>query len=150
MLREHVRSVRGFSTYATVWQSVLTGEGVWKSQYAKERILIWGRCFCSWNARDLRISTQITLPRPESNDICSQMKAYWSDHIWGRRKAQHHRRWEDQCWFNKSCIRVRFIVNIEQRSFRSNHIYWCDCHIVVELQHLCSRMSLPSRFIRLV
>jgi hypothetical protein len=33
-------------------------QGVWKSQYAKERILIWVRCICSWHARDLRISTQ--------------------------------------------------------------------------------------------
>ena len=50
-------------------------QGAWKSQYAKERILIWVRCICSWHARDLRISTQIALLRPESHGNCSQMKA---------------------------------------------------------------------------
>ncbi len=34
-------------------------QGSWKSQYAKERILIWVYCICSWHARNLRISTQI-------------------------------------------------------------------------------------------
>jgi hypothetical protein len=55
-------------------------------------------CICSWHAQDLRISTQITLPRPELHDNCSQMKAYCSIRIWGRRKGRHHRRWENQCW----------------------------------------------------
>ncbi len=50
-------------------------QGAWKSQYVKERILIWVWCICSWHARDLRISTQIALLRPESHGNCSKMKA---------------------------------------------------------------------------
>ena len=88
--------------------------------------------------------------RPESHGSCSQMKAYCSDRIWERRKGQHHRRWEDQCWLNTPCIWARFIANIEQRSLSSERIYWCDWHIIAELQHLCSRAHLLARFRRLV
>ena len=91
-------------------------QGAWKSQYAKERILIWVRCICSWHARDLRISTQIAVPNPESLGNCSQMKAYWSDRIWGRRKGRHRRRWENQCWLNNhsmfsSYMAAQHVVN---------------------------------------
>ena len=43
-------------------------------RHVQERILI-PCCICSWHARDLRISTQIALLRPESHGNCSQMKA---------------------------------------------------------------------------
>ena len=118
-------------------------------RHVQERILIVC-CICSWHARDLRISTQITVSRPESHGSCSQMKAYCSDRIWERRKDQHHRRWEDQCWLNTPCIWARFIANIEQRSLSSERIYWCNRHIIAELQHLCSRAHLLARFRRLV
>ncbi len=52
------------------------------------------------------------------------------------------------------CIRTtvhsRFIVNIEQQSFRSERIYWCNWQIFVKLRRPCSRVSLLSWFIRLV
>ena len=72
-------------------------------RHVQERILI-PCCICSWHARDLRISTQITVSRPESHGSSSQMKAYCSDRIWERRKGQHHRRWEDQWWLNNHRI----------------------------------------------
>jgi hypothetical protein len=52
---------------------------------------------------------------------------------------------------SRARIRARFIANIEQQSFRSERIYWCDCHVIIaELQCLFSRARLLSRFIRLV
>jgi hypothetical protein len=113
------------------WQQALECRNV------QERILI-PCCICSWHVQDLRILTQITLPRPESHDNYSQMKTYFSDLIWGRRKDRHHRRWGDQYWLNTPCIRAGFIANITQQSFpigmsSSNHnscveerMYWCD------------------------
>jgi hypothetical protein len=85
-------------------------QGVWKSQHVKERILIWVFCICSWQARDLQNLTQIALPRPESHDSYSQMKTYWSDLIWGWRKGQHHRRWENQCWLNNHRIFSSYVA----------------------------------------
>jgi hypothetical protein len=87
-----------------------------ESRHVQERILI-PCCICSWHARDLRISTQITVPKPESHGSCSQLKAYSSDRISERRKGHDHRRWEDQWWLNTPCIRVGFIANIAQQSF---------------------------------
>jgi hypothetical protein len=57
MLRYHVRSlvVRGYSPYETTWQTVLTG-GLEQP--------IWQRTNTNLNARDLRISTHITLQDP--------------------------------------------------------------------------------------
>ncbi len=72
-------------------------------RHVQERILI-PLCICSWHARDLRISTQIALTRPESHDNCSQMKTYCLNRVWGRRKGQHYRRWEDQWWLNNHRI----------------------------------------------
>ncbi len=51
-------------------------QGVWKSQYTKERILIWVQCICSWHERDLRISTHIALPRPESTQFYTPPLVY--------------------------------------------------------------------------
>ena len=82
----------------------------WECRNVQERILIWVRCICSWHARDLRISTQITVPRPESHGCCSQMKAYCSDRIWERRKGQHHRRWENQCWLDNHSIFSSYVA----------------------------------------
>ena len=72
-------------------------------RHVQERILI-PCCICSWHARDLRISTQITVSKPESYGNCSQMKAYSSDRIWGRRKGRHRRRWENQCCLDNHSI----------------------------------------------
>jgi hypothetical protein len=94
MPRQYVRSVRGFSPYAVVWQAALTG-GLEEPICQRTNTNLSALCICSWHVRDLRISTQIALPRPESHVNCSQMKTYCSDRIWGRRKGQHHRRWEN-------------------------------------------------------
>jgi hypothetical protein len=72
-------------------------------RHVQERILI-PCCICSWHAQDLRISTQIALPKPESHGNCSHVKALCSDRIWGRRKGQHCRIWENYCWLNNHSI----------------------------------------------
>jgi len=72
-------------------------------RHVQERILI-PCCICSWHARDLRISTQIEVPKPESHGSCSQLKVYFSDRSSERPKGQHHRRWENQCWLNNHSI----------------------------------------------
>ena len=72
-------------------------------RHVQERILI-PCCICSWHARDLRISIQIVVPRPESQGNCSHMKAFCSDRIWGRRKGKHRRTWENYCWLDNHSI----------------------------------------------
>ena len=153
MLRYHVRFVRGYSPYT--WRGKQCWQGVWKSQYAKERILIWVSCICSWHARDLRISTQIA-PRPESYGNCSQMKTQYSDHIWGRRKGQHRRWWENQCWRNhtifSSYMEVKSLHAVySSRIYRKHRTtIISDWHVITELQLLCWRGHLLARFRRLV
>jgi hypothetical protein len=82
---------------------------VWECRHVQERILI-PCCICSWHAREIRISTQIALPRLESHHRCSQMKTYCSDRIRGRRKGQHFRWWEDQWWLNNHRIFSSYVV----------------------------------------
>ncbi len=78
-------------------------------RHVQERILI-PCCICSWHARDLQISTQIALPRPKSHGSCSQIKAHYSDLVWGRRKGQHIRRWKDYCWCNNNRISSSYVA----------------------------------------
>jgi hypothetical protein len=78
-------------------------------RHVRERILI-PCCICSWHTRDLQISSQIVLPRPESYDSFSQIKVYYSDRIWGWRRVQNHRRWEDQCWYNNHRIFLSYVT----------------------------------------
>ncbi len=82
MHRQHVRSVHGFSPYTTTWQEVLTGEGVWKNQYDKERILIWVRCICFWHPRDS--------PTREQKQIRIQRKSQPKDRITVAAKSEHN------------------------------------------------------------
>jgi hypothetical protein len=130
-------------------------QGACKKQYVKERILIWVRCICSWHARDLWISTQIA-PRPESHGNCSQMKAFCSDHIWGRRKGQHRRWWENQCWRNHTIFSSYMVVKslhavYSSRIYRKHHTtIISDWHVIAELQLLCWRTHLMTWFHRLV
>jgi hypothetical protein len=78
-------------------------QGVWKSQYVKERILIWVICICFWHSRDpptceqkqIRIQAQIATER--SDDKYSQIKTQHSDLIWGRWEGTHRRRSKDKC-----------------------------------------------------
>ena len=72
-------------------------------RHVQERILI-PCCICSWYARDLQISTQITLPRPKSHDSSSQIKAHYSDRVLGR--------WKDQCWFNNHRIFSSYVQHV--------------------------------------
>jgi hypothetical protein len=48
-------------------------------------------------------------------------------------------------------IRARFIANIEQQSFRSERIYWCDWSIInTEVHRLCLRAHLLAWIFGLV
>jgi hypothetical protein len=98
MFRRHVRSVRGFSPYTTVCQSALTGGPEEPICQRTNTNLSTLYLFLSCT-RPPDFDTHRT-PRPESHVRYSQMKTYCSDRIWGRRKGQHHRRWENQCWLN--------------------------------------------------
>ncbi len=113
-------------------------QGVWKRQYAKERILIWVCCICSWHVRDLWISTQITLPRPESHGNCSQMKTHTAPTVseddekvnttedeknsTGLTTTDYSRRtWQHRMWFNGKIVSCRVFEQALSSTSHNNH-----------------------------
>jgi hypothetical protein len=76
-------------------------QGAWKSQYAKERILIWVLGICSWNARDLP-----TWPETNTRRILHMHKNAWN---------QSHR------------VRATTIASSMYLTFTSQ--LWAECNI---------------------
>jgi hypothetical protein len=140
MLRRHVRFVRGFSPYATAWQAALTGgleEPICQRTNTNLSALYW------------RLSAPTESEDDEKANQC------WQKISAGLTTAYFRRTWQRSMWFNGKIVgglTVRSLHAVYSSRIYSKHrtTIISNWHVIAELQVLCWRAHLMSRFRRLV
>jgi hypothetical protein len=121
-------------------------QGPWKSQYAKERILIWVCCICFWHARDLQIPTWTETNTPRTLQIhrnaCNQSHRMRATNWWllhqcifyctALSRVQHWGCHTIDTEFQRCCSRAHLLATSWTPNFSAyvqEHIYWRESSI---------------------